>query len=89
MSEKFIEWSEEITNGLRNGIVRVVYIKKNGDKREINATLNLGRVPSELHPKGVKDYDHTDIIRVFDTDPEVNNWRTINKTTVVEWSIVE
>lgn len=82
-AEKFVVWTSEIDEALRRGIVWVKYEKRDGTIRAMKATLS--EIPEEKQPKGVKVYDHTKIVRVFDV--EKNDWRTINKESVIEWHV--
>lgn len=88
-NNNFINWSIEIEDDIRNcfhGCV-VQFRKKNGTIRNLNCTLNKALIPSDKSPKNNDRsyYNHDRVFRVFDLDK--NDWRSINKDTVITYSI--
>ncbi len=45
---------EELRNKLQSGPVRFAFKKKDGSLRLAYGTLDLSKIPSDQHPKGVK-----------------------------------
>ena len=80
---EYIEWTNEIDNELKNRVVYFKFLKKDGSVREINCTTKSTMIPEEKIPAGVRSYDESKIRRVFDVDK--NDWRTVNKETILEW----
>lgn len=86
MSETFVKWTSEIDEALHNGQVEIDFEKKDGTIRHMIATLVGSLIPSEKTPKGVKQYNHDVIARVFDVEKQ--DWRTITKDRLLGWKIV-
>ncbi len=67
--------------------VMVNFIKKNGEKRLMKATLNFKKIPKEFHPKGfnlrtiLKKIKSSSILAVFDV--EKLGWRSIPLDRVI------
>lgn len=87
MTEKFIEWTNEIDEALKEHNVVFEFEKRDGTIRKMVATMVPSSIPEEKHPKGVKSYDRTKIARVFDT--EKSDWRTISKDRLISWNIAD
>ena len=87
MTEKFIEWTNEIDEALKEHNVEFEFEKRDGTIRKMMATMVVSSIPEEKLPKGVKSYDRTKIARVFDT--EKSDWRTISKDRLISWKIAD
>ena len=87
MTKKFIEWTSEIDEALKEHNVEFEFEKRDGAIRKMVATMVVSSIPEEKLPKGVKSYDRTKIARVFDT--EKNDWRTISKDRLISWKIAD
>lgn len=87
MTEKFIEWTNEIDEALKEHNVEFEFEKRDGTIRKMVATMVVSSIPEEKLPKGVKSYDRTKIARVFDT--EKSDWRTISKDRLISWKIAD
>jgi len=67
--------------------VKVFFVKKNGEKRLMKATLNFKHIPKEYHPKGfnlkgiLKKIKSSNVLSVFDL--EKMSWRSIKLNTVI------
>jgi len=67
--------------------VKVFFVKKNGEKRLMKATLNFKKIPKEFHPKGfnlkgiLKKIKSSNVLSVFDL--EKLGWRSIKLDTVI------
>ncbi len=76
---------DEILNRLREGVITVTFTKLNGDEREMDCTLDMGRIPREAHPKTDGNYvegvDTTiGAIKCYDVNAE--GWRSFLMTNV-------
>ena len=87
MTKKFIEWTSEIDEALKEHNVEFEFEKIDGAIRKMVGTMVVSSIPEEKLPKGVKSYDRTKIARVFDT--EQNDWRTISKDRQISWKIAD
>ena len=87
MTEKFIEWTNEIDEALKEHNVQFEFEKRDGTIRKMVATMVPSSIPEEKHPKSVKSYDHAKIARVFDI--EKSDWRTISKDRLISWNIAD
>lgn len=68
---------EQIKNVLRSQVATVVFLKKNGERREMKCTLNMDYVPPSQWPKGtLTEQAATDQVRVYDVDAK--GWRSFN-----------
>jgi hypothetical protein len=68
-SEK--EWLRKI---LRNEIIDVTFLKKNGSERKMQCTLLSEEIPTDMVPKGTKKTQSTETIAVFDVENQ--GWRS-------------
>lgn len=79
----FVDNSEDrdwLTNTLKNEVITVSFIKKDGTERNMQCTLNENKIPKESHPKGVSRSKSTDSISVFDL--EKKEWRSFRWDSV-------
>ncbi len=77
---------EEIVSGLREGVCKVVFTKKDGELRTLVGTLNLGLLAESHHPKGtspIKEKEETTLIKAFDFS--VDGWRSFHSDVVTEF----
>lgn len=67
---------EEFVQLLReNESVKFKFIKKNGEEREANGTLNFNAIPETACPSGTQKYeDPIDVVKYYDLDKE--GWRS-------------
>ncbi len=65
-----------LLEGLRLGLAKVNFIKKNGELRRMICTLCPSLIPTEHTPKGTREENEDEsILRVFDTENQ--GWRSI------------
>ena len=74
---------ETLRKGMRNGIVRFRFIKKDGSIRDAKGTTNLVLIPSDKWPKGEEQsqrqrQSQCQTINYFDLDR--NDWRSFRIT---------
>ena len=68
---------EQIKNILRSQVATVTFLKNNGERREMQCTLNMEYVPPSMWPKGtLTEQNATDQVRVFDV--KAQGWRSFN-----------
>lgn len=68
---------EQIKNILRSQVATVVFLKSNGERREMKCTLNMDHVPPSQWPRGkLAEDSNTDLVRVYDT--QAQGWRSFN-----------
>jgi acetoin utilization deacetylase AcuC-like enzyme len=64
--------------------VQVVFTKKDGTARVMNASLHEDRIPSEHKPKGTQERaENPDLVHVFDLDAV--GWRSIRYDSISSW----
>ena len=80
---EFKEWFMEY---LSENTITVEFNKKNGEKRRMICTRDIGKIPVEQQPTNSKSTSQTDAVPVFDL--EKNEWRSFNLSglTRIEWS---
>jgi hypothetical protein len=67
--------------------VNIYFIKKNGEKRLMKATLNFKKIPKEHHPKGynlkgiLKKIKSSKVLSVFDLEKVA--WRSIKLDSII------
>lgn len=72
-----------LKENLHKGVVKVVFIKKDGTLREMMATLNEDLIPEDKKPKGTgKKTENTNTFSVYDV--EADGWRSFNYDRVKE-----
>ena len=85
-SNKEKDWLKGL---LREGIVTVEFVKKDGSARTMRCTLSENKIPSENAPKGNGKAKSEDALAVFDV--EANGWRSFryDSITRIEFSLPE
>lgn len=82
MSEKKYTAESKIWEKLKTGELFVQFIKKDGSERLMRCTLNLDKVPKDMHPKNKVEYDNSVTKRVFDLDKQA--WRSFRYDSVID-----
>ncbi len=71
---------EELDKALKNGVVTVTFVKKNGEIREMNCTLQPDVIP-KVKPQLLQEGEELpDTFTVWDT--EIDQWRSFNYTSL-------
>lgn len=76
---------EHLKLALSRGIVRIVFEKKDGSLREMNATLSQTIVPAYEKKTDKVKAKNDDVLSVFDTD--LNEWRSFRIESLREVNI--
>lgn len=76
---------EQILNELRDGLVRVVFTKKDGTQRSLLGTLNPSLIPEEKQPKGSNRVHSVESQPVYDV--EKDDWRSFRWDSLVSHSV--
>ena len=79
---------EMLRKELQEGVVKVKFLKKNGEERIMNCTWNMSEIPIEHHPTSDKPKDkdkNSDLYVVYDV--EAKGWRSFHESSVIETSI--
>jgi hypothetical protein len=71
------EWLKGI---LREGLVTISFIKKDGTNRDMVCTLKESLIPEDHTPKGTERKKPTESLAVFDTEEE--GWRSFRWDSV-------
>jgi hypothetical protein len=79
------EFKEWFTEYLSENTITVEFTKKDGEKRRMFCTRDIGKIPVEQHPSGSKSVA-TDAVAVWDL--EKSGWRSFNLSSLtrIEWS---
>ena len=65
-----------------NQVVRVTFIKKNGEERVMKGTRSLGVIPPEFHPKGEGERKQSEeVYPVFDLS--IQGWRSFRLDSII------
>lgn len=74
---------------LREGIVTVEFIKKDGSARTMKCTLSENKIPAENAPKGSGKAQNDEALAVFDV--EANGWRSFryDSLTRIQFDLLE
>lgn len=75
---------EQILNELRDGLVKVVFTKKDGTQRSLLGTLNPSLIPEEKQPKGSNRVHSVESQPVYDV--EKDDWRSFRWDSLVSHS---
>jgi hypothetical protein len=78
---------DEILKQLREGVITVTFTKLNGDRREMDCTLNMNTIPKEAHPKtdgNVREGVDTTIGAIKCYDVNAKGWRSFLLTSVIK-----
>lgn len=73
----------ELRRLLQQGVVEVIFTKKDGSKRTMLASLSSSALASAPAVKGTGVAQPENPIRVIDT--EINQWRSIDIETVISY----
>lgn len=81
-------FKETLLAALRESVIDLTFVKKDGTYRDMKATLMMDLIPEDKRPKGVKaEQPQSAIMRVFDT--ELGEFRSVNAETVTKFEPVE
>lgn len=72
--------ADELRIMLHEGNVHFQFVKSNGELREATGTTLLDNVPSDSHPKGVRD-SSSNVIVFFDLDK--GEWRSVKRDSEI------
>jgi len=80
---EFKEWFNEY---LSENTITVEFTKKDGEKRRMFCTRDIGKIPVEQHPTGSGKAVTTDSVAVWDLEKQ--GWRIFNLSSLtrIEWS---
>lgn len=67
--------------------IKVVFIKKDGEKRTLIGTTNMDRIPKVDHPRVTDRAQATGVRRVYDL--EIGEWRSVPLDRIKEWEETE
>ena len=79
--EDFTTWTEgavvkeDLLKKLRDGVVEVVFTKKDESTRTMRCTLNMDMIPEEDHPKGTGSPGPETIMKVYELE---KGWRSFS-----------
>ena len=77
---------EDIEKELEVGIVRIVFLKLNGEERTMRGTTNKGFIPTRLHARSNEvRQGREDQIVVFDID--IQSWRSCRFSSILQLSV--
>lgn len=70
----------------KDDYIKIFFVKKNGEKRLMKATLNFDKIPDSLKPKGynlqgILKKLKKNVLSVFDL--EKMGWRSVNLDTII------
>ena len=71
----------EVQEALRNGVVTIVFRKKDGTERVMLGTTKMDSIPEEHHPVGTHKALSNEVCRCFDT--EKGEWRSFRWDSVI------
>lgn len=83
MTTEMIELTAEQYKTIATTGAVIEVIKRNGERRILKCTTNLGTIPAEDHPKGVRFTTNEHLHRVYDL--EASGWRTFDDQRVVSF----
>lgn len=75
MANKKFKTVKELKKFVGGNTFTVTFTKANGDTRVLKGTFNLDNIPTDKHPKGVKENTSKTVTPVFDL--EKGEWRSI------------
>lgn len=73
---------EQLVELLRNGLVAVMFTKKDGTPRTMNCTLDFDHIPADKIPAGSGTMKSLDVLPVFDVDAQ--DWRSFRLDSINE-----
>lgn len=88
MSEKQFNRMEFVMfnfSKMNDGVVEVVFTKKNGEKRVMRCTRKASLIPDEDMPKGVERAHNPEVVKAYDLDKKA--WRSFRKDSVISVSL--
>ena len=73
---------------LKEDVVSITFIKKDGSERIMQCTLSESKIPSEFAPKGTEKAKSDEVLPVFDV--ENGGWRSFRWDSIkkIEFSLV-
>jgi len=71
-----------LKNLLRDSVVLVEFVKKDGSTRKMMCTLSESKIPKEFTPKGVTKTVSDESLAVFDI--EANGWRSFRYDSITQ-----
>jgi hypothetical protein len=73
---------------LKEDVVSITFIKKDGSERIMQCTLSESKIPSEFAPKGTEKAKSDEVLPVFDV--ENDGWRSFRWDSIkkIEFSLV-
>jgi len=93
MSEKKLNFTTKkekdwLRTLLKEDVVSITFIKKDGSERIMQCTLSESKIPSEFAPKGTEKAKSDEVLPVFDV--ENDGWRSFRWDSIkkIEFSLV-
>jgi len=93
MSEKKLNFTTKkekdwLRTLLKEDVVSITFIKKDGSERIMQCTLSESKIPSEFAPKGTEKTKSDEVLPVFDV--ENDGWRSFRWDSIkkIEFSLV-
>jgi hypothetical protein len=79
---------DEIITAIRNGLVKVTFLKKDGSLRIMKCTLDMESIPAEHHPKNQSNQqtESDQCIRVY--EPDEDGWRSFLFDSVQSYEVL-
>ena len=81
---------ETLVEGLKNNLIKVRFIKVNGDERVMNCTLHesiLPEKPIDGYPSTIKRKENKDVLSVWDIDSD--GWRSFRLDSIKEFKVIK
>lgn len=87
MTQNFLTFDDDtqkdwLKSMLREGVVRVTFMKKDGSERKMLCTLSESEIPSEKMPKGTGKAKSDEALAVFDVENQ--EWRSFRFDSILE-----
>jgi hypothetical protein len=79
---KFVKAAAGVTAAMTSGIVRVTFLKANGETRTAEATRNMDLIPAELQPKGSGSNKVSTAQPFFEIG---KGWRSFSISRLISW----
>ena len=78
----------DIRSALKKGkIVKVKFVKKDGQNRTLIGTTDLKKIPKVDHPRNTGKAEAEGVQRVYDL--EIGEWRSVPLDRIKEWEETE
>ena len=71
----------EIKSALREGIVEIVFTKKDGSEKTLFVTTNFADIPFDKQPQGTTKHLSDEVCRCFDV--QIKEWRSFRWDSVI------